>query len=76
MNAAELNAVLETEIRNLRAKKTNRADAVAIQKLAGSMIAAARLELQFAKQANTTPHSPYYGSNGRRALTNGAKKRA
>lgn len=74
MNAAELNKVIETEIRKLRTKKAKRADSIVIQKLAATMIGAARLELQFARMQGTTPHSPYYRSNGVRALPNGRKR--
>lgn len=76
MNATELNKVLETEIHKLRGGKTEREDAIAVQRLASSMIAAARLELQFARLTGATPHSPYYSnrSNGRTALPNDRKR--
>lgn len=64
MNAAELNKVLEKEIRKVRTRGNKRQDSIAIQKLAATMIGAARLELQFARQAGAIAHSPYYRANG------------
>lgn len=77
MNAAELNKILEKEIRRVRTRGNKRQDSIAIQKIAATMIGAARLELQFARQSGAVAHSPYYKANGhaQRALPVSRKRR-
>lgn len=74
MNAEQVNRILEREIYRLRAGKTKPAHASAMVKLTNSLIGSARLELQFARAAGALAHSPFYRTNGARALAAPTKK--